>query len=32
MKADILEARPRAAQFEPDTSDEIIKRIAQAIS
>ena len=32
MKADTLEARPRAAQFEPDTSDEIIRRIAQAIS
>ena len=32
MKADILETRPRAAQSEPDSSDEIIRRIAQAIS
>ena len=31
MKTDTLEAGQRAAQFEPD-SDEIIRRIAQAIS
>ena len=32
MKADILENSPRTAQFEPDSNDEIIRRIAQAIS
>ena len=32
MKADILETSPRAAEFETDSTNEIIRRIAKAIS